>query len=543
MTTLIKLLIIETICLLAIFGTSLAAPDFVALGLGSYPSPVEPGEEIEVEVTFANDGTTLDDWLSIEISVSSDKVLGNSDDVIFGEEYIYDVWTSGENWTKEIHVTVPTDLASGCYYLGYELDSEHDYAEPSEGNNYFSKTSSKDFCVAPTLPDFEPTCIGSISELCAGESNIEIHFCWTNNGGTVTEILCAGVFLSNDATYGDADDIEIGNQCYEEAWSSGGNWSKYIDCDIPGNQAAGSYKLICVIDYDEYFSETNENNNVIMMDITINRKPATPSAPTVAVGCGYIDLSWSTVSGATTYCVYRDGIQMTCIGGTSWRDSSPGSSQRCYQVSAGNACGESARSGQNCGTEECYSIEGVVFSVCGDVLTVLSGESIEIYQGLIYYGTEITNLAGQYKFDRLESGTYSIVFDEAIIYTISSLSKDTSGVNIKGLDCDEYGVPDIWTDIETTDDRNIPIDYDLGNNYPNPFNPVTTISFSLPVASQVSLDVFNIAGQKVATLLDGYKEAGSHTVTWDGGKQASGIYFYHIKAGEFTATRKMTLLK
>jgi hypothetical protein len=94
----------------------------------------------------------------------------------------------------------------------------------------------------------------------------------------------------------------------------------------------------------------------------------------------------------------------------------------------------------------------------------------------------------------------------------------------------------------------IPADFVLYQNSPNPFNPVTEISFALPVASNVILDVFNIAGQKVATIADGYYEAGDHTVIWNGESDnnlsvASGVYLYRMKAGVFVDTKKMMLLK
>jgi Tol biopolymer transport system component len=89
---------------------------------------------------------------------------------------------------------------------------------------------------------------------------------------------------------------------------------------------------------------------------------------------------------------------------------------------------------------------------------------------------------------------------------------------------------------------------DLEDNFPNPFNPETKISFNLQDASDVTLDVYNIVGQKVITLADGYHEAGRHSVVWDGkdaaGQQvASGIYLYRVTAGEYTETRRMVLLK
>jgi len=83
----------------------------------------------------------------------------------------------------------------------------------------------------------------------------------------------------------------------------------------------------------------------------------------------------------------------------------------------------------------------------------------------------------------------------------------------------------------------------LFQNRPNPFNPITEISFFLPEASVVSVDIFNLMGQRVATLSDEYRGAGMHTISWDAGSLASGVYFYRLKAGGRVCTRKMVLLK
>ncbi len=89
----------------------------------------------------------------------------------------------------------------------------------------------------------------------------------------------------------------------------------------------------------------------------------------------------------------------------------------------------------------------------------------------------------------------------------------------------------------------MPWSYALHQNYPNPFNPQTEISFSLPAACQVTLDIYNIVGQKVATLVDRHLNAGEHTVTFNGRETASGVYFYRLSTSEFTDTQKMVLLK
>lgn len=78
---------------------------------------------------------------------------------------------------------------------------------------------------------------------------------------------------------------------------------------------------------------------------------------------------------------------------------------------------------------------------------------------------------------------------------------------------------------------------------PNPFNPTTTISFSLPESAPVLLEVYNIAGQRVTTLVDDVYPSGHHSVVWDGSSAASGVYFYRIAAGDRVETRKMLLMK
>ena len=97
-------------------------------------------------------------------------------------------------------------------------------------------------------------------------------------------------------------------------------------------------------------------------------------------------------------------------------------------------------------------------------------------------------------------------------------------------------------------DNSLPTEFELSQNYPNPFNPTTDISFSLPAPSRVTLEVFNVLGQKVNTLVDGDMAAGTHTVTWKGDNSSgssvsSGVYFYRISAGDNVETRKTMMLK
>ncbi len=89
----------------------------------------------------------------------------------------------------------------------------------------------------------------------------------------------------------------------------------------------------------------------------------------------------------------------------------------------------------------------------------------------------------------------------------------------------------------------IPQSFRLFQNYPNPFNPTTKISFELQSTQEVELVVYNLMGQNVATLVDGIRTPGNYTVSFDGKDLSSGIYFYRLTTENFTAARKMTLIK
>jgi hypothetical protein len=89
----------------------------------------------------------------------------------------------------------------------------------------------------------------------------------------------------------------------------------------------------------------------------------------------------------------------------------------------------------------------------------------------------------------------------------------------------------------------LPSYFSIAQNYPNPFNPTTTIHYDLPAPSNVTLEVYDLLGQRVETLVDGNQQAGNHIAVWTANNKPSGIYFYRIEAGDFSETKKMLLLK
>jgi hypothetical protein len=89
----------------------------------------------------------------------------------------------------------------------------------------------------------------------------------------------------------------------------------------------------------------------------------------------------------------------------------------------------------------------------------------------------------------------------------------------------------------------IPADFMLLHNYPNPFNDHTTIRFELTKAQNVKLAVYDLLGRQIEVLIDEYREAGIHNVSFDASGLSSGVYFYRLRAGDRVETKRMHLLK
>jgi len=151
-------------------------------------------------------------------------------------------------------------------------------------------------------------------------------------------------------------------------------------------------------------------------------------------------------------------------------------------------------------------------------------------------------------FELLESAIRdtSIVFsgERESEYKFYTIATDNAGnVEMKSVADDSVVVS-----VASPESPAIPEEFTLYPNYPNPFNPTTTIRYDLPNASDLKLEIYNILGQKVITLVDKKQPAGFHAIQWDGKNStgvsvASGIYIYRVRAGGFVKARKMLLLK
>src|SRR6056297_31706 len=129
------------------------------------------------------------------------------------------------------------------------------------------------------------------------------------------------------------------------------------------------------------------------------------------------------------------------------------------------------------------------------------------------------------------------------------------GEHILRIEADSDSDPNGWlfsvnyfdvtqnTSVSNEDVVGIPDKIELNQNYPNPFNPTTVISYSLPEASDVKIEVYNMLGQRVALLVDEVKQTGRHTISFDAENLSSGMYIYRLQADGFVQTRKMMLVK
>jgi hypothetical protein len=102
----------------------------------------------------------------------------------------------------------------------------------------------------------------------------------------------------------------------------------------------------------------------------------------------------------------------------------------------------------------------------------------------------------------------------------------------------------VATSVEQSVSTAVPSEFRLNQNYPNPFNPATTISFEISTTSHVSLKVYNLIGQVVSTLVDGVRQPGIYSLSFNANALPSGMYFYSLASdGAIAQTKKMLLLK
>ena len=154
---------------------------------------------------------------------------------------------------------------------------------------------------------------------------------------------------------------------------------------------------------------------------------------------------------------------------------------------------------------------------------------------------------------KTESGAWSTIYSGANrFWTDSNYVYDFNSdfsIKFRVRVCDIQNKCSMWSNVYETKKNILSLDinylseFKLYQNYPNPLNPSTTIKYSIPKSSQVSLKIFNTLGEELETLVNEEKTAGMYNVQFTINNLASGVYFYRLQAGSFVESRKMILLK
>jgi hypothetical protein len=126
---------------------------------------------------------------------------------------------------------------------------------------------------------------------------------------------------------------------------------------------------------------------------------------------------------------------------------------------------------------------------------------------------------------------------------LSAINEGRSLAEISKILYDCNFLPSCVVSVEDQNSELQPNDFFLFQNFPNPFNPITKISWQLPVSSWQTLKVYDVLGNDIATLVDEYKSIGRYEVEWDASGFPSGVYFYTLKTDNFIETKKMILMR
>jgi hypothetical protein len=210
-------------------------------------------------------------------------------------------------------------------------------------------------------------------------------------------------------------------------------------------------------------------------------------------------------------------------------------------------------SGKNFSLDVGGSISGYVY---GDGGVPLSGSDVaafDLFDQLAIMRSATTYADGSYKIKGLRTGYYEVLasiecdamwFDNKTYYdnpdsVLVTMPAEVTGVN--------FNFPSAVGDDENQPGIK-PNEFDLSQNYPNPFNPTTVIEYTLQKKAQVNVDIYNLLGQRVKTLVNEYQSPGSYRIFWDGRNEqdltvATGIYFYKFEANGVSQTKKMIMLK
>ncbi|MCI0449834.1 MAG: T9SS type A sorting domain-containing protein [Chlorobi bacterium] len=284
-----------------------------------------------------------------------------------------------------------------------------------------------------------------------------------------------------------------------------------------------------------FFARTT--NGGISFDTTVPR----PSAPANILGFPNAMYALLSATPRIWFGTNQGIVVYSTNGGTSWTASNTPGNQLVHTVffldaltgfCAGNQAFKSTDGGRTWGIQG-YPGTGNFYSVSGIAGYLWYARGNQIYysinQGLSFVLQHTSPLSGSYR-----QLSFSYQANDNSLSTITGWGVTEDGV-VSGYNDNSIGIEPISSEI--------PQSYNLLQNYPNPFNPSTKIRFDIPQNTFAELSVFDLRGVLVEEIFSGLLNAGSYSARFDGSHLSSGVYFYKLKAGDFTSTMKMILIK
>ena len=285
-------------------------------------------------------------------------------------------------------------------------------------------------------------------------------------------------------------------------------------------------------------------NNINAGWTSIDSGLTTPNVPT-----SYLDSTIDAfcVSGTNLFAASNNGVFLSTNNGTSWdsvNSNLPGkwpTEADCFAVNGTNLFVGNNGSGIFLSTNNGTSWDSVNTGLTDRYITsLLSVDATHLLAGTESNGVYLsTNNGGSWT--SIDSGltnlnVFCLAFDGTYLYA------GTGGNSTQGGGVWKRPLANI-TGIRETAPKQFPLNYSLNQNYPNPFNPTTMITYSVPKTSLVTIKVYDILGREIEKLVNEQQTPGNYSVEFNGSKHSSGIYFYQLKAGSFTETKKMILMK
>ena len=474
---------------------SAGAADLVVSALSGTPSGLDQGDLLTLNATVLNQGGTRSGETNLKYYLSQDAMITSSDHQIgTGSVFALD---PSESQNLQAMINIPTDVPDGDYYLGAIVDEEDNVFEDDETNNTYVVAGNQ-FAIGETgVPDLIVSALnGSPSSLAQGDA-LAINATVLNQGSAASGATDLKYYLSADMTVA-ASDYLIGTVSVN-ALAAGGSQLFQTLVNIPGSLPDGNYYLGAIVDEANNVSEDDETNNTC-------------------------------VAGGSQFTIGPAGAPDLVIG----------------NVVLNPSTGQAGTS-----TEVSFELRNIGTASAGAP-----------HNARIYWSTD--NSAGPVD----DEMTTVAVFDIIPAGGVQNISRD---VNIlQGTPAGNYYVvvvADADGNVNESNENNnegfasfivqgtgvgtasgaVPSEYFLSDNYPNPFNPSTTIAFGVPEKASVRLSVYDTSGRLVRILVQENMSAGEYRVQWDsrdhsGTAVPSGVYFYHLRAGGFSRSGKMVLM-